>query len=599
MSGLFRRARALRTRMELLGELQNDDFVLEIPNEEKESVLSGIDSMLKDDKIRMDEGALRFIPKKHSFVLPLMLNLGAVLVLSLGALFMWRIFGRSETALVNPDVTLESAEGRILDRLREDAQAELGAKDREIAEFQAMMADLESQKNLLETETESIIAQREEALRKEFDASLAVERARLSESGVSGNDLALALAAYETEVRSGFEAELSEARRAAEADQQQRIAELDAQRSLYEGQIASADDERARLLDELAARNNEISAMEEVQSAQESEATRQLNALRATQEKERNVTDQILALYGSVGKARLEGESELAISTLDSLELYLQQDGIRSLDVVVNRRETDVFLITAIRQLIDLETGSGDVEPAEPIVVVDQRSTELLAALAAGAAAGTQLAESGNLNAAQDIWRNAFSAMPELQEAFEAAIVESEKSGAGAAGALAGAAAAVTAEELAAARSEGQAEGFSQGISQGRTAARSEFDAELETARSESFQDGRTAGLDESASLVESLRTRLASLNARIGGLADRYAAALTRNDEEKADSRERLLGLLDAKLRIKSELDVSLHEELDEYTDATGDLREFEGRDAVYAEVLGFLAELGTADPE
>ena len=68
MSGLFRRARALRTRMDLLGELQNDDLVLEIPEDEKQSVLSGIDSMLKDDRIRMDEGSLRFNPKKKSFV---------------------------------------------------------------------------------------------------------------------------------------------------------------------------------------------------------------------------------------------------------------------------------------------------------------------------------------------------------------------------------------------------------------------------------------------------------------------------------------------------------------------------------------------------
>ncbi|MCK5249044.1 MAG: hypothetical protein KAJ98_03715, partial [Spirochaetaceae bacterium] len=77
MSGLFRRARALRTRMDLLGELENNDFVLNIPDVEKQSVLSDIDSMLKDDRIRMDEGALRFVPGKRSFTLPLLLNLGA------------------------------------------------------------------------------------------------------------------------------------------------------------------------------------------------------------------------------------------------------------------------------------------------------------------------------------------------------------------------------------------------------------------------------------------------------------------------------------------------------------------------------------------
>ncbi|MCK5736323.1 MAG: hypothetical protein KAH21_07575, partial [Spirochaetaceae bacterium] len=101
MSGLFRRARALRTRMDLLGELKNDDFVLDISDDDKESVLSDIDSMLQDDRIRMDEGAMRFIPKKKAFVLPLLLNVGAVVILGVGAFFMWRFFDRSETALVN------------------------------------------------------------------------------------------------------------------------------------------------------------------------------------------------------------------------------------------------------------------------------------------------------------------------------------------------------------------------------------------------------------------------------------------------------------------------------------------------------------------
>jgi hypothetical protein len=50
---------------------------------------------------------------------------------------------------------------------------------------------------------------------------------------------------------------------------------------------------------------------------------------------------------------------------------------------------------------------------------------------------------------------------------------------------------------------------------------------------------------------------------------------------------------LLDQKLSIKADLDPSLHRSLDDYTDATGDLRELEGRKAVYEEIVRFLEDL------
>ncbi|RKX72957.1 MAG: hypothetical protein DRP49_08240, partial [Spirochaetes bacterium] len=417
MSGLFRRARALRTRMDLLGELQNDDLVLEIPEDEKQSVLSGIDSMLKDDRIRMDEGSLRFNPKKKSFVLPLLLNVGAVVILAVGAFYMWGFFDRSETVLAAPDIVLESAEGRILDRLRQDAEAELGAKDREISNIKSLLENLENQKSLLAGETESKLAEREDELRKEFDTVLAAEQARLSESGISGNDLTLALAAYEAEVRNGFESNLSDAQAAAAAEQERQLAELDAQRSQYENQILAADAERDNLQSELDSRKAELAELARVKAVEADEATRQLDELRTLQEQERNITAQIIAFYERVGSARSADDPETAMATLDSLESYLEEDGIRGTGVVESRREIDSFLTGALRRLIVLETS--DETPAE---MDDDESAEILAGLAAGAVAGTRLSDAGDMKAAQEVWRGAFSAMPELEEAFDSAL---------------------------------------------------------------------------------------------------------------------------------------------------------------------------------
>ncbi len=551
MSGLFRRARALRTRMDLLGELQNDDLVLEIPEDEKQSVLSGIDSMLKDDRIRMDEGSLRFNPKKKSFVLPLLLNVGAVVILAVGAFYMWGFFGRSETVLAAPDIVLESAEGRILDRLRQDAEAELGAKDREISNIKSLLENLENQKSLLAGETESKLAEREDELRKEFDTVLAAEQARLSESGISGNDLTLALAAYEAEVRNGFESDLSDAQAAAAAEQERQLAELDAQRSQYENQILAADAERNNLQSELDSRKTELAELARVKAVEADEATRQLDELRTLQEQERNITAQIIAFYERVGSARSADDPETAMATLDSLESYLEEDGIRGTGVVESRREIDSFLTGALRRLIILE--SSDEAPAE-----------ILAGLAAGAVTGTQLSDAGDIDAAREVWRDAFSAMPELEEAFDSALTG---------------AAVLTAAQLVSARDEGLAEGLQIGRS------------ETEVVRQEGFDSGRIRGREESAEEIDGLEALLASVSSGLETLQERYRRALDKNEDVVGESRKRLLSLLDTKLTIKSELDPSLHESLEDYTDTTGDIRELEGREAVYVEILEFLS--------
>ncbi len=577
MSGLFRRARALRTRLDLLGELENDDFVLNIPDEEKQSVLSGIDSMLKDDRIRMDEGALRFVPGKRSFTLPLLLNLGAALILGLGTLVLLRVFDRNETAVVKREVGLESAEGKILERLRLKSETELSVKDREIADIRSLLSDLENQKNNLAEETEQKLAEREGALRKEFDALMAAERTRLSESGVTGNDLTVAMAAYEAELRGRFEADLSEVRVVAAAEQERRVAELDAQRSVYEGQMASADEERLRLREELETRTEELETLSQVSSTEAGEAARHLDDLRSLQEQEKLVTDQILAFYERIGVARRAGDADTAMGTLDSLEQYLSEDSIRKLGLVENRREVDAFLTAALRRLINLEfMDQSDVS------VPDDGSTEILSGISAGAVAGMRLSESGDLETARQVWRDAFSAVPELEEAFDSAL-------AGASVAADAGAVVLTAADLSAARDQGLAEG----LLQGREAVQADISTELDNVRKEGYAEGLESGLENSSAQIEDLKVLLTSMSTRIENLQIRYLTALHRDADDERESRNRLLSLLDTKLIIKSDLDPSLHDRFETYTDTGGELRELEGREAVYAEILSFLSEL------
>ena len=603
MSGLFRRARAIRTRLNLLGEdISRDDFVMDFSDDERQHVMSDIETMLQDGRAGSDDSELRFEPRKKAFVLPLVLNLGALVILAVGTFVMFLLFDRGEENLASTGRSLSSAEGRILENLRREAEAELGAKDAELNDYRSKLADLESQRALLENQTDSIIAEREEALRREFEGNLAAERARLSGEGVSGEELTSALAAYETEIRNEYETSLETARQEARDEENRRIAELDAQRQEYQGLIAQADADRQQIEQELASRDDqiaELAARSEADAAQAGEASRQLSDLKAQQDRDRLVTDQITAFYSDIGDARSRGDAASALGTLDALEAYLAEPAIAGSVVVRSRRNTDRFLIPALRRLIELENRpAGETEPAETVVVVDEEAQNTLSALAAGASRGTGLSEAGDFDGAREAWLSAFSAVPELETAFRAILNRQPAVVAAPAGTV------LTQADLTAARNEGAAQARASyagelevARSEGRAEARAEAESNLAAAREEAREEGYNAGRNEAAGetseVVSALRERLSSLESGIRGLRDRYSDSLDSVRESDAVRQESLVDLLESKLTIKSGLDEALHRELDSYADSVGKLKDRQARESVYGEIVEYLTEL------
>jgi chromosome segregation ATPase len=595
MSGLFRRARAIRTRLNLLGEdIDRDGFVTDISDDERQHVMSDIDTMLQDGRVSTDDSELRFEPKNKAFMLPLVLNLGALVILVVGTLVMFLLFDRSEENLASTGRSLSSAEGRILENLRREAEAELGAKDAELDDYRSRLADLESQRELLENQTDSIIAEREEALRREYEGNLAAERARLSQEGVSGEELTLALASYETEIRNEFEASLETARQDARDEENRRIAELDAQRQEYQGLIDRADADRQRIQQELAARDDqiaELAAQSEAEAAQAGEASRQLTDLRAQQDRDKLVSDQINAFYSEIGTARNRDDSESALETLNALEAYLAEPAIAGSAVVLSRGETDRFLVPALRRLIELENQPvGD----DAVVSIDEDAQNTLTALAAGASQGRRLSESGDFDGAREAWLSAFSAVPELEEAFREVLDRESTVVAAPVGVV------LTDADLKAAREEGAAgarASFAEDLENARIAGRAEALAETETnltdARQEGYIAGRADATDEADEVISGLRERLSSLETGIRGLRDRYTASLESVRETESERQESLVELLQSKLTIKGGLEEALHDELDTYADSVGSLQENQARESVYGDIVDFLTAL------
>jgi len=337
----------------------------EISPEERQEILNSIEeALVREQKGSdggtplVDFGSVRPVVKRFSTPLPVWMNIGALLLLGVSSFVMWKFLGtrRSSESLVSTGII--STEGLIVERLREDTQAELDAKNRELEKIRKRLGVIESERLEIEEKIEGRLAILEEELLIESRRDSENERKRLIAAGVFGDQLQSDLADYEAAVRKEMELRLAESRVQLGNEFGGLIAELDAQRSVYENQVKNYNAELRRLTEEVANLESEIQSLAQSEA---SEARRTLEELQARRENEDGIRVQIAAYYEGIRNNWREGNTAAAIELLESLSSYLGEPGIRRSEAVRKDQNVNSFLIASLRRLIDLEENVNDM----------------------------------------------------------------------------------------------------------------------------------------------------------------------------------------------------------------------------------------------
>jgi len=295
--------------------------------------------------------------QKRSASLPIWMNLGAFLILGASAFVIWRFLGAERGLGTLNSAGIVSTEGLIVERLREETQAELDVKNEELEELRGQLEAVESERHVVEEEIRQRLTIREEELRADFRDVLEVERRRLVTAGISGDQLKSYMVDYEAAAREEMEIRLSESRARLEDEYENRIAELDVRHGLYEVQISNYDVELERLTAELTKLESEIQSIARSES---SEALRTLEELQAHRENEDGIRAQIAVYYERMSDNWRKGNSAAAIELLTSLDSYLSEPGIRQSEAASTNRSVNSFLITTLRRLVNLEETVND-----------------------------------------------------------------------------------------------------------------------------------------------------------------------------------------------------------------------------------------------
>ena len=150
-------------------------------------------------------------------MLPLVLNVAAVLMIVGGVLLLMSLFNQQERDLVISSTQVPSAETQLLRALKEETEAQLSVKDREILRIEDRLRGMRADWEQLQQEGEVQIAAKLEQLRLEMAAELNSERERLQQQGLSQAQIDTQLQDLENRLTRESEQQLDSFRQETEA----------------------------------------------------------------------------------------------------------------------------------------------------------------------------------------------------------------------------------------------------------------------------------------------------------------------------------------------------------------------------------------------
>jgi len=307
--------------------MESKQLEMEISPEEREQVLREIDAAI--DESRTPETADLYVVRadKGGWLFPLLINLAAVLLIAAGVFLLTRHF-----ELRRDDITLRrssyrSAEGKLIQRIKQESENMLQAKEEEIASIREKLQAVDRERQALTLGLEADLAAKEQELRRQMKAELETEKQRLLSLGTSNEGIADRLRALERRQELSIDREIEQYKGQLDARLREKEEELVESQALARQALEQANLDRELLLAELRR-----------QESQRSDAEKRLAELSA-----RIQAEQSIPLSSDAGSSAATAalEAELAVKTGQVEELQGQiratvQDG-ELLDQLQNR----------------------------------------------------------------------------------------------------------------------------------------------------------------------------------------------------------------------------------------------------------------------
>jgi hypothetical protein len=421
VKGLLARAGKIRN---LLGIDRDAEAEAGLGKEDLKQIEQDLEKAVSGSRMEVTPDDFKVKAAKQGVLFPVLVNVSLVvaLVLGLGALYV--LFQRGESEIASDQGTAATAEGKLIAELKKQSEAQLEAKNREIDSIQGRLADIERQRQELQSGMDAKVKAREDELRAGIAAELEAEKKKLQTQGLSDDAIAKRLADLEATKNAESTRQLDTFRRQAEEDRVRSEASLKTLSAEYNANLAKANQDRQNVLAESRQREEELRAQIAQSTAtlesEKAKAEAALRELSAQKEKEEVASSQLVSLY-AVARTDISVRSyDKALLSLKAIGDYVGQGEVAQLPAIAKRREADLFVVEMLTAYVQGEREKAATDTSSLVALAAQ-----VTGLKTAVAEADRLAREGRKAEAERRYGEALAALPEAAraQAYLAAIV--------------------------------------------------------------------------------------------------------------------------------------------------------------------------------
>jgi hypothetical protein len=347
-----------------------------ISKEDQKDILLAIENVVTQNKIATTPEDFVVKAAKRGILFPTLVIAAAALALVVGGAAFYFLFQRGETQIVRGNLGTITAEGQLIQAVRQEATARIQEKNQEISSIQGRLADIDKQRQELQTNMDAKVNEREQQLRAQMASVLAAERSRLESEGMSRQAVTVRMAALEKQRTAQLERQLDAYRR--EVDAQRALAEknLKTLQQNYEANLAQANTERQQAMADAQKREAELrgqfSQKTQTLESAKARAEQQLAAISAQREKEDLIISQLTGLYSVVRDNISQHQYEAALQGLTSLRSFVNRPDILTLPAIAKRHDFDLFVIDSLTSYVQQEVDKAKIDTATLLQAANQ-----------------------------------------------------------------------------------------------------------------------------------------------------------------------------------------------------------------------------------
>ncbi|MDR2808432.1 MAG: hypothetical protein LBB43_05410, partial [Spirochaetaceae bacterium] len=362
----------------------------------------------------------KFKATKKEMAFPLLINLLVIGISVLVLLIISYSFSQQEQDVIGYTSGLSSVEGQLLREMQRVSQAQLSAKDQQIADTHKYLQKLEQDKNNTIRDLEQELQRREDEIGVLVAQDISNERDRLVMNGIPEEEITGMLTQFEQERTAAYQFELEELR--LYTDKEQKTAEENFIRlqHQYQQNLTSLNTERESLQEQVRQQEQAIRAANEQQNAasqrlseqaQEEleKAQRELAALNERRERSKMEDDRITGMYAAIRASLQEGRYTDAQRQAEELVKFFENTVSGMDETSGQRRSLDIFLASSLAQIARMELDRNNTSQAQYLMATETLEKQRMEA-AQNLARAVSSIEQARLEAQRDNYAGAIDA---------------------------------------------------------------------------------------------------------------------------------------------------------------------------------------------